>query len=93
MPPILALSGYLYYSTLQGADILSTLHATKQAGVVEGNPLLRSPWQAILIKGAAAYGMGKLESRIPPRRRWLPRLLLGLGYGGIVYHNLTTKPK
>lgn len=86
---ILALNSYLFYGSLHAADLASSQYALRQPLVAESNAILRgSLARQLAIKAAATYGMGKLESRIPKGKRWIPRVILGLGYGYIVYHNL-----
>lgn len=79
---VLAVSGWLFYGGLNGADVLTHWQAQSR-GAHEVNPVLRGPKGLDLaIKAGATVGLKKLEDKLPPKKRWILRVVAG---GIVVY--------
>lgn len=92
VPPALALSGWLYYSSLNAADLASTARAEHRGGT-EQNPLLGKGWpQRVAVKAAVTAAEAYIDHQFPPKRRWVPRALFGGLMGYLIVHNLRQHP-
>lgn len=80
----------LYYASLHMADLLSTEVALSR-GAEESNPLVKDRLVRIAVKGGATFLMYKGDTALRghTKTRWAARILVGVGYGVVIRHNMT----